>query len=202
MKNYIILGLSILLTVSLIWLSYEIRSPETSVEKIVDTTKVVERDTIHAADTTRTIDPPTPDPDTVFSDTLIKTETDTFRTGDNKYAQFRVYNTEVSDSLITGNIKTTVKGFLVTQNFSYTPQYPLQINVNTKTRITERVTRTIKPGGYPSLGLRTSADFKTLNGIDVVGSWTTSNRNRFSISYNPTTKSWGIGVNYNLKRLF
>lgn len=203
MKNYIIGILSILLTASVIWLAVEIRQPTYTTETSVDSTTTVKRDTIPPPDTVRVVDVRVEEPDSIIPDTVIKTETDTFRSQpDNKYSQFRRYNTTVTDSLLTGTIKTTVQGFLVTQNFSYSPQYPLQINVNTETRVTERVVRTVQPKAYPSIGVSTATDFKTLNGFEITGSWTTQKGNRFTYGYNPVFKQHSIGFSYNLRNLF
>lgn len=207
-KDYII-GILFSLVVGLgLWLSIEIRSTQ-EVNKTVttDSSTSVTRDTTQAPDTTRKIKADSIRVDTVFKDTLIETETDTFKTKpdsqeNSEFTKIRNYETTVSDSLIEGTIKTTVQGYLVDQNFEYTPQYPLQVTVTKNTTIKRTVTKRLQPKPYPSIGLEGSTDFKTLRGFRVTGSWTLSNGNRFKYGYNPVLKTHTIGFSYNLRNIF
>lgn len=190
-KDYII-GILFSLVVGLgLWLSYEIKSRDVKTVTKTDSTTVVERDTIHSRDTVRVIgDIEIPPPDTVYREK----EDDELLT--------RTYNTTISDSLISGSIETTVRGYLVDQNFQYTPEYPLQIRVNTNTVVNRTVTRTIQPKGYPTVGLTPVTDLETLRGIEVNGGWTLQNGNSIEYEYNPVMKTHGLELSYNLRNLF
>lgn len=202
-KDYIIAVLFSLVVGLGIWLSFEIQPREYSETTEVDSSTSVSRDTIDTPDTTRTIEIPViPNPDTVYEDTTIVTETDTFVTDDSDLSLIRNYQTTVTDSLISGTITTTVQGRLIDQSLSYTPNFPLEIRVNQTTRITRRVTKTLEPKPYPSIGLRGATDLKTLRGFEVTGSWNMTNGNRFTYGYNPVLKTHSIGFSYNLRNFF
>jgi len=202
LKDYVIL---ILLTIAIaqgIWLSVEIKSPEYKEEIEKDSTTTVQIDSIPPPDTVRVVEGEVEEPDTII-DSVVVTNTDTFRTKpDNELSKLRRYTTSITDSLLTGSIKTTVQGYLISQNFRYTPEYPIVVNVNTNTRVTETVTRTLKPKGYPSFGVRTATDFQSIRGIEVTGSWTFQNGNRITYGYKPALKYHSVGLSYNLRNLF
>ncbi len=201
-KDYVILILFTIVVAQGIWLSVEIKSPEYREEIKRDSTTTVQIDSIPPPDTVRVIEPEVQEPDTVI-DSVVVTNIDNFRTEpDNELSKFRRYTTSVTDSLLTGTIKTTVQGYLVSQNFHYTPEYPIVVNVNTNTTVTETVTRTLKPKGYPSFGVRTATDFQSIRGIEVTGSWTFQNGNRITYGYNPALKYHSVGISYNLRNLF
>jgi len=207
-KDYII-GILFSLVVALgLWLSVEIGpNKTTTVKETVDSTKTVERDSTAAPDTSRSVEADSARIDTVYDDTTMVTEVDTFITKpdsqeNSEYTKIRKYETSISDSLISGTIQTTVQGYLIDQNLTYTPEYPLQITVNTRTVVNRRVTKTIQPKGYPSVGVYPVTDLKTLKGIKVSGSWTFSNGNEVGYMYNPVMKTHTVGLSYNLRNLF
>lgn len=207
-KDYII-GILFSLVVGLgLWLSYEVQPRESTTTINVDSSTVTTRDTTEAPDTSRTVDPDSiPEPDTTYLDTLIITKVDTFKTKpdsqeNSEYTKIRDYETTVSDSLISGVIKTTVQGYLVDQNLTYTPEYPLQVRVNTRTTVTKTVTKTLKPKGYPSIGVEASTNLKTLTGKRITGSWTFSNGNRITYGFDPVLKTHSLSISYNLRNLF
>jgi len=201
LKDYTIICLFTLSIGLGIWLSFEIQPNEYQVERDVDSTQTRTVDTVYADTTKREINPEIPDPN-VDKDTVIITKTDTFRAEPkNGLSHIRTYNTPVSDSLLTGNIKTTVQGYLVTQTFTYTPSYPIEIQVNTTTTITETITKTLKPKPYPSIGLRATSNLNSL-GFEITGSWTFQNGNRITAGYDPVLKSYSLGASLNLRNLF
>jgi hypothetical protein len=205
-KDYIIFGLSLALTVCVLWLYFEIKTPDFTETREIDSTKTTTVDTVRPPDTSRTLETDVESPDTVYTDTLIITKRDTFRVQDSteenfQYTQIRDYRTTVSDTLLTGVIKTTVQGYLINQNFTYTPEYPIEIKVNTETRITETITKTekLKPHPYLIVG-GLSVEGKL--GYEIGGGWQFSNGNSIEASYSPTFNGGRIGVQYNLQNLF
>jgi len=196
-KDYII-GILFSLVVGLgLWLSVEIGPNKTTTKEVVDSTTTVNRDTT-MLDTTVVLDLDIPNPDTVYRDSSSASPEEK----NSEYTKLRSYNTSISDSLIKGTIETTVRGYLIDQNLTYSPQYPLQIRVNTRTVVNRTITKTIQPKGYPSVGVYPMTDLETLRGIKVSGSWTFSNGNRIGYMYNPVMKTHTVGLSYNLRNIF
>ena len=132
-KDWAIVLLGSALLVTGLWLRYEINNTKIKTKTVTETKVETRVDTVHAPDTSRTLEPEIPEPDTVYEDT----------TNEHSELKLRSYTTSVSDSLIDAKINTVVRGYLVDQNLTYTPQYPLKIRINTNTTVTERITKTV-----------------------------------------------------------
>lgn len=199
-KDYIIGILFSLLVVSTIWLSFEIqerptRTTNVSIDSTSQTTSV---DTTFAPDTSITLEPEEiPEPDTVYKDTSSAKESE----DNSEYTKLRSYTTTVSDSLINANITTVVRGYLVDQNISYTPQYPLKIRVKTNTTVTKTITKVRNPVGYPHIQAVGYSNLNTRHGTLFMLGWTFSNGNSVSFGYDPINNTYSVGMKYNLKNL-
>lgn len=198
-KDYIIAGLFTISVALGLWLSYEVRKDKTVINRTVDSTVTVERDTTFPKDTIRVIKTKTPEPDTVYK---IKESEKEDRSTDFKLDLTRRYTTTVNDSLIEGKIKTKVRGVLLNQKLRYKPKFPIEIRVDTKTRVTETITKTRKPVGYPHLQTIGYSNLKDRHGILIMPGWTLSNGNSISVGYDPVNRTYGVGVKYNLRNIF
>jgi len=207
LKDWALLILFILLLLTGGWLAYEIKDKRTTVtSKTVDSTTTVTKDTTFKKKKERTVKPDTVKLTKTVKDTVVKTEKDTFTTKpdsqeNSEYTKIREYETSISDSLITGTIKTTVQGYLIKQNLTYSPIVPT-VTINTKTRVVERITKTRNRSGYPSVGLYTETDLRGIRGLTITGSWTFSSGHRITYGYDPVLKTHTVGFSYNLRNLF
>lgn len=192
MKNVVIAILSLLLTATIIWLAIEIRNPEYKIKTKVDTTKIVERDTVFTDTTIRrynlTVPPPIEEDSSEDSNFIERT-----------------YKTSISDSLIDGTVTTVVKGFMVDQQFSYRPTFrPLRVTTNVNTTVTKDITKTVAPKPFPSVGLDIGMNNQGLKELEPSIWWTTKRHNSYGLGYKftPEGNYPTIGIRYNLRNLF
>ena len=193
MKNKIIYLLVAIITALSIWLYFEVQQTY-DVVITEDSTRITFVDSIPPPDTVYTEHLSISDPDTVYMDSTIEK--------DNTYSYFRDYTTTYTDTLVDATVETTVQGFLVTQQFSYTPKYPMQINTTIRNRVTREIIRIPKPKPYVSVGLDVGGNRNGFTLAEPSIWYHKPNGNAFGVGYDITHRAPTLGIRYNLKNIF
>jgi hypothetical protein len=201
-KTLIIIAQAILIAGLALWLNIEISGKEYKTTRTTDSTRESDT-TVTRIDTTITTPADSAQVDTVYKDTTVENEKgEEFTTKENNpFSYIRNYKTTVTDTLLSGVIHTTVQGYLVTQRLEYTPNYPIRIEINTETRVTERIEKVLRPKQRPFLGVSAIATPDRF-GYEVSGGWQFSNGNTIQMGYSPSHDMYRIGITYNLRNLF
>jgi len=108
------------------------------------------------------------------------------------------YTTPFADSRLSGEIESRVRGYLVSQSFSYTPLFPkyIQFNKTTTIRDYRSVTRTIRNRSF-NLGVEAHI-VDSAPSFFVEGSYVSKSDNIYSIGYDPFNNSYSVGVSISL----
>lgn len=199
MKNNIIYLLSSIIIVLSFFLYFEVQEEYNTVVS-EDSTSTTEIDSIPPPDTVYAEPLDIPDPDTVYIDTTNVNIDSTEQLDNNLY--FRDYTTSYTDTLLDATIETTVQGFLINQELSYTPNYPIQINTTVTNRVVREITRTPKPKPHISVGLDVGSNKDSFTLAKPSIWYYKPNGNAFGVGYDIVHRAPTIGIRYNLRNIF
>ena len=109
------------------------------------------------------------------------------------------YVNEFSDSLITGEVWTRVKGKVLDQSFDYIPRFPQYIIQTDTVIINTNQTTTIRKTNFSlNAGMEVGGSVDRFNFSSIVG-FTTKNNNSYFYRYGVLDKTHSIGIMYNFK---
>lgn len=108
------------------------------------------------------------------------------------------YTTPFSDSRLSGEIHSRVRGYLLRQSFSYTPNFPKYIQFTKDTIIRDyQRTTIIKNDRSIAIGATT---YGNLNNQGVFGelSYVSPRRDIYTVGYDPINESVSFGISINI----
>jgi len=109
------------------------------------------------------------------------------------------YVNEFSDSLITGEVWTRVRGQLLDQSFDYVPLFPQYIIQVDTIMINTHQTTTIRKANFSlNAGIEVGGSVDRFNFSPILG-FTTKKGNSYSYRYGVLDKTHNIGMMYNFK---
>jgi hypothetical protein len=112
-----------------------------------------------------------------------------------------LYNSIIEDSLISGEIKSRVKGNILSQEFNYKPKFPKFI-LRTDTILVSKETIEIHKKSYIGLGLELGGNQSLIN-VSPKISYTSKSNYIYSYRYGLIDKTHNISIvkTFNLKEL-
>lgn len=164
---------------------------KSSRDKVIpDTVTITKIDTVYL-DTTIIKEIPVPTPKIVYRD---KPDTEA-PVGTPDSLVYNLYQQDITDSLITGNITSVVDGTLKKVTLKYTPNFPKYINKETTITKTETIEKKVDKTSL-ALGLMlpiTSDEFSPKILLSL-----SHKRFIYQVGYNPLNKFPEAGVSYKL----